>query len=242
MTPSLFDVGRSIRLYGDVARFLFRMALHRADRLPSTAVADGLHEVRARCAQVLERAGVRHEVLHAERVPETGGLLFFWNQESHLDHLILPVAIPRPFVTLYNNAVARVPFYGAQLRAAGHLHVDRSDEKQWRASVARGARRAQAGECILVSPEGTRSEGRHLLPMKRGAFLLAAAAQRPIVCVTVIGGHQRLPRGSPIVRSGPLRVVFSDPIPTDGHREDDLAPLQAIVVATFEETKRRFAL
>lgn len=71
--------------------------------------------------------------------------------------------------------------------------------------------------------------------MKRGAFLLAIASGRPIVCVTVVGAHERMPRGSPVVRA-----VFSDPIPTAGHDEADLAPLQAIVAETFEATKARF--
>ena len=73
-----------------------------------------------------------------------------------------------------------------------------------------------------MSPEGTRSDDGRLLPMKRGAFILAVTSQRPIVCATVVGGHDRMPRGSPIVRAGPLRVVFSAPIPTAGHRVDHL--------------------
>jgi 1-acyl-sn-glycerol-3-phosphate acyltransferase len=119
------------------------------------------------------------------------------------------------------------------MRRSGHFHVDRTDEAQWRASVARAAEAVRAGACVLVSPEGTRSRDGRLLPMKRGAFLLAAAAQRPVVCVTVVGGHDRLPRGSPVVRAGPLRVVFSEPIATAGHPEDDTTALQERVVATF---------
>ena len=92
------------------------------------------------------------------------------------------------------------------------VHVDRNDEAQWRASIARAATRVRDGECVLVSPEGTRSWDGRLLPMKRGALQLAAASERLIVCVTVIGGHARLPRGSAIVRAGPLRVVFAEPI------------------------------
>ena len=71
--------------------------------------------------------------------------------------------------------------------------------------------------------------------MKRGAFLLASLAARPIVCVTVIGGHERMPRGSPFVRRGPVRVVFSEPIATEGETE---ARLRELVTATFREARR----
>ena len=40
-----------------------------------------------------------------------------WNQESHLDHLALLPAIPRPFFSPFNNEVARVPFYDGDAAA-----------------------------------------------------------------------------------------------------------------------------
>jgi 1-acyl-sn-glycerol-3-phosphate acyltransferase len=183
---------------------------------------------------MLDHLGIRLEVEGAARVPREGGVVLMWNQESHLDHLVLPPAIPRPFFSLFNNAVARVPFYGALLRASGHVHVDRHDEAQWRPAILRAAERVARGECLLVSPEGTRSVDGQLLPMKRGAFLLAAASTRPIVCVTVVGGHRLMPRGSAVARAGTIRVVFSEPLPHDA----DETALADRVAATFEATKR----
>jgi len=235
---TLADALRTLAVAGtDIVPYLARMASRRD--LPSTGSAEGLAQVRASFAGTLGRLGVTLEVLHEERVPREGGLILMWNQESHLDHLVLPVAIPRAFVSLYNNAVARVPFYGAQMRRGGHLHVDRTDEAQWRASVARAAALARAGTCILVSPEGTRSRDGDLLPMKRGAFIMAEAAAQPIVCVTVIGGHRRMPRGSPFVRRGAMRVVFSGPIAAEGV---PVERLQAAVVETFRALKERHRL
>lgn len=74
--------------------------------------------------------------------------------------------------------------------------------------------------------------------MKRGAVLLAEAADRPIVLVTLIGGHQRLPRGAAIVRSGRLRAVFSDPIPRP---RGDLGKGKVPVIRSFDEYLQRYA-
>jgi 1-acyl-sn-glycerol-3-phosphate acyltransferase len=211
-------------------------------RLATTRVSTLTPEGRARIATAYERPlrhlGVRLDVLFAERALIRGGLVLMWNQESHLEHLVLPQVIPRPFFSLYGNALARFPFYGAYVRATGHVHVDRNDESQWRLAIARAAQRVHDGECIVVSPEGTRSRDGRLLPMKRGAFLLAAASTRPIVCMTVIGGHERLPRGSAVVRAGTVRVVFAEPIANDG----DACALADRVAATFERVKRDHAL
>ncbi len=236
--PSATDVLRSVRvLVTDLVPLLAKLALD--SNPPSTNTADGLCYARRRSLRALRHLGVTLEVLHEERVPLQGGLILMWNQESHLEHLVLGAVIPRPFLSLYNNEFGRFPFYGAYMKRTGHLHVDRTDEAQWRTSVARAAARAQEGACILVSPEGTRSWNGELLPMKRGAFLLAASAAQPIVCVTVIGGHERLARGSAFVRKGPLRVVFSEQISVAGVATDRLIEN---VQATFQSIKARYRL
>ncbi len=234
-TPTFSDVLRSLRLFGiDVGGALFEMARHR--RGTATLTTD--ERLRRRFRLSLQRAGVDLEVLQADRVPTSGGVIIMWNQTTHLDHLALAIALPRSFVSLYNNEVARFPFYGAYLRDGGHFHVDRTDGEQWRASIDRAASYVRAGGCVVVSPEGTRSFDGRLLKMKRGAFLLAVSSGQPIVCATVVGGHQRMPRGSPIVRAGRLRVVFSAPLTLS----TDVAALQASVVETFERTLLEFRL
>ena len=69
-------------------------------------------------------------------------------------------------------------------------------------------------------------------------MLLATESTRPTVCVTVIGGHARLPRGSAVVRRGPLRVVFSDPIEAC----NDPERLALKVAETFTRLKENHAL
>ena len=244
--PSARDAARTaIVALLDLPPVLAKLALASVFPQPSTTTPSGLVRVAADFGSIVRRLGVVIEVREAQRVPEEGGLVFMWNQESHLDHLVLASAIPRPFFSLFNNEVARVPFYGSHMEASGHVHVDRKDELQWREGVARAASRVAAGECVLVSPEGTRSWDGQLLPMKRGAFMLAMLSRRPIVCMTVVGGHARMPRGSAVVRPGPIRVVFSDPIAVrEGDPEDVEArsSLMARVAATFEAAKMLHAL
>lgn len=174
--------------------------------------------------------------VEGEPFPSDGGYLVMWNQESHLDHLAIPAVLPRPVLTLFNNAVKATPFYGAYLQRTGHFHVDRHDETQWRASIARAAQALGQGACILVSPEGTRTWDGHLLDMKRGAFILARAAQRPIIALTLIGGHERLPRTAYTLRPGPLIAHISHPIPVQG----DAVGLEARISEHFRSTKARY--
>jgi 1-acyl-sn-glycerol-3-phosphate acyltransferase len=232
--PSIADVARTVGVAAaGVVPILARLALHRVMQIPSTTTDEGLFAVAETCRRLLARLAI--ELVVEGDVPRGDGLVLMWNQASHLDHVVLPPAIPRPFFSLYNNAVAAVPGYGAHMRATGHVHVDARDEAQWRAGVATAARRVREGGCVLVSPEGTRSWDGRLLPMKRGALLLAAESERPIVCATVTGGHACMPRGSAVVRAGTIRVTFSAPIENDG----DPASIGRRVAATFQEVLDR---
>ncbi len=242
MKPTLADAARTMRFAClDLPAFLGKLALAPLRRIPSSTTEEGRARVSDDFRRSLARLGVELEVLRADAVPRTGGLVFMWNQESHLDHFVLGASIPRPFFSLYNNEVKKVPFYGPHMEASGHVHVDRNDEAQWRVAIAGAAKRVHDGECVLVSPEGTRSRGGALLPMKRGAFILAMQAQRPIVCVTVIGGHARLGRDELVVRGGPMRVVLGDPIPVSSADAEDEAARTALMDAVtecFAATKR----
>lgn len=181
--------------------------------LASTTSPNGLQRVARWSRGALERFGVTFDVTGTERVPADGGLVFMWNQVSHLDHLLLGASIPRPFACIYNNEVARFPLYGNHLRRRGHFWVDRRDEAQWRPAIERAASFVQGGGCVLVSPEGTRSWDGELLPFKRGAFQLVERAARPVVCVTFVGAGACLPRGRFTVTPGHVRAVLSEPIP-----------------------------
>jgi len=83
-----------------------------------------------------------------------------------------------------------------------------------------------------IRAEGISSHDGRLLPMKRGAFVLAREAGRPIVCVTIRGARACLPRGSGVVRPGPITVELSEPIPIETPN------LEGAVVATFEVALR----
>ena len=191
--PALGDVARTLAVIGtNIVPYLARLAWHRD--LPRSGDAAGLATIRASFGRTLRRLGVELEVLHAERVLPTGGLVLMWNQESHLDHLVLPVAIPRGFVSLYNNEVARVPFYGAHMRRGGHVHVDRTN------SYAAG----RSGSCSRSrSPqEARRPSASRRLSRRR------SARRRPDTGCEHGGPGLRAPRSAPS-RSGPQPRTMS---------------------------------
>ncbi len=224
-------VAEQVRGFARVLRFSARFLL-RMRALEDIAL--GSPAFREESSAFLRTLGIQVEI-RGETHLQRDGQVLMWNQTSHLDHLVLGVAIPVAFRSLYNVELAKVPRYGPWLRKQGHFFVDRFDEAQWRASIAEAAAWIREGNTVLVSPEGTRSWDGRLLPMKRGAFLLAVAAQRPIVPVVVRGAQPLLPRGRFTVKPGIIAVEFLEPIPTEGYTEETRTALEAHVAERFRE-------
>src|SRR5262249_53683271 len=72
------------------------------------------------------------------------------------------------------------------------------------------------GSSAVVFPEGTRSRDGTLQPFKKGPFVLAIAAQVPVVPVLCDGAYALMPRGSWSPRPGTVRLPLARPIPTRG--------------------------
>jgi len=216
-----------MRLVRWVARFLRR-------RMKIAGMSLGSAALREELRGQLRLLGLGLKVIGTERLL-SGGQVLMWNQASHLDHLVLGASIPVPFRSLYNIEVSRMPLYGEWFRRQGHFFVDRFDQAQWCESVSRAAAWVREGNTVLLSPEGTRSWDGGLLPMKRGAFILAIQAQRPIVPMVIYGAQGALPRGRITVARGEIEVELRAPIPTAGYTEEGRGALEALVAGAFRQ-------
>ena len=65
---------------------------------------------------------------------------------------------------------------------------------------------------LLVFPEGTTARSAALLPFRVGAFAAAVETEAPIVPITIAGTRSILPRGTWVLRRGPVRVIVHRPI------------------------------
>ena len=157
-----------------------------------------------------------------EHIPE-GGFVLAANHTSNFDPW--PLGIPfLPGRQLRFMAKAELfnPLFAPILRAGGAFKVHRGEGDV--EAMRTAAKLAREGEIVVMFPEGTRQ--RKGLRKKRtarphtGAARIALAAGVPLV-PAAIGGTDRL------IRLGPLRVTFGEPIDLD-----DLGELDAKRAAT----------
>ncbi|MEX0788455.1 MAG: lysophospholipid acyltransferase family protein [Anaerolineales bacterium] len=134
-----------------------------------------------------------------ENVPATGPAIVMFNHIAFVDPLIIISLLPRNVVGLAKAEVLSNPLLALVPWAYGVITVRRGEVD--RLALVRSMQVLQAGEVLLLAPEGTRSPA--LLPAKEGVAYLAAKTGAPIVPVAVEGteGFPSLRRGA--FREGP---------------------------------------
>jgi len=153
--------------------------------------------------------------------------VFVMNHESMLDIVVAFIVLPVNLRFVAKQVLKYVPFLGWYMWATGMLFVQRGKGGISMGSLQEAGARVRAGANVLVFPEGTRARGSGFLPFKKGAFVLATAAQVPIVPVAIEGSRRCLPPDGFRSRPGRVRVKVGAPIPTAGLGRDDLPELVA---------------
>ncbi len=70
----------------------------------------------------------------------------------------------------------------------------------------------QAGEPVLIFPEGTRSRDGEVQDFKAGLGLIAWELQVPVVPLAISGTHKALPAGKSWPTRHPIKIVFGEPM------------------------------
>jgi 1-acyl-sn-glycerol-3-phosphate acyltransferase len=160
----------------------------------------------------------------ADRLIQPNGAVFVANHVSWFDIFALASEVPWcSFVA--KSELRRIPLFGFAAECVGIVFLDRENRKQAFASYEMAAKEVRRGRTIIVCPEGTRGEDYHLRPFKKGPFVLAIAAQAPVIPTVVFGAREVMPKGTFRIRPGPVELHFLEPVPTTGFAYDGRAEL-----------------
>lgn len=166
---------------------------------------------------VLAAAGVRHEAVGLEHIPEQGNVVFVSNHQSHYDALVNLAHIRKHTRYVAKSELFRIPVFGAALRRSGNIRVERTGGGGDRARLTDAVTALRERVSVLFFAEGTRSTDGRLRPFKKGAATLAIQAGVPVVPMAVSGTRLILPKGGRAVRWGQrVALVVGEPIPTQG--------------------------
>jgi 1-acyl-sn-glycerol-3-phosphate acyltransferase len=138
--------------------------------------------------------------------------IFMANHQSDFDILISLAYIPVQFRWIAKKELFAIPIFGAAMRSAGYIEIDRSNKEKALQSIDEAALRIQRGKSIMTFPEGTRSRDGEIKPFKQGVFHLAIKSGVPIVPVSIIGSGRIMPKRSLRIKPGQIKLMIGKPI------------------------------
>jgi putative phosphoserine phosphatase/1-acylglycerol-3-phosphate O-acyltransferase len=194
----------------------------------------------------------RFQVSGVEHVPSRGPALLASNHRSYFDVVALAIVaarLGRPVRFLAKREIFDAPVVGQIARAVGGICVDRGSRSD---APLRQARRAlEAGEVVVILPQGTIPRGRAFfeptLVGKTGVARLAAMTGAPVVPIGLWGTERvwprsaRLPDVTNVLHPPLVRVRVGTPVPLglSDATADTTAVMEAISALLPAEGRRR---
>ncbi len=136
------------------------------------------------------------------------------NHQSPLETIFLQLYFT-PLTTVLKKELLSIPFFGWGMRVLKPIAIDRANPVQALKQIKKvGVERLQAGQNVLIFPEGTRQPVTALGNFTRSGADIAKAAGVPLVVVAHNAGHY-WPNKKCIKYPGVVNIIVRDAITLD---------------------------
>jgi len=163
--------------------------------------------------------------IDGDKIPATGGCILVFNHVSHVDPLTAAHIVydhgrkPR---YLAKSGLFKNPALARFLTAAGQIPVERLS-KNAKGAFDAAVAAVNAGECVVVYPEGTLTRDPDLWPMtgKSGAARIALETGCPVIPIGQWGAHNLLypyAKKPHLFPRTHITMKVGDPVPLDDLR------------------------
>lgn len=180
-------------------------------------------------------AFVSYRIEYRGKVDRNKQYIFCPNHFSYLDIATMGLN-PHPTIFVGKNDMQKIPLFGFMYRKL-HIIVDRSKLKSRVATLRKSSEAIDAGKSLVIFPEGgiITEKDPVMHRFKDGAFRVAIEKQIPVVPVTIPFNWIILPPSQFLLHRHVMKLIFHEPIDTQGLTLDDVATLRERVFRIIEE-------
>lgn len=170
-------------------------------------------------------AFIRIEVIGEELINEKQSYVFVANHQSIFDIFLIYGWLRSKFKWIMKKEIKKIPLVGKACEYAGHIFIDRTNNRAAARSIEAAAKRLKGGVSVVIFPEGTRTHDGLIGKFRRGAFLLASDLNLPLVPITIKGAFEALPRNTFLIHPGKITMVIHNPLNTESYNHDNINEL-----------------
>ena len=161
-------------------------------------------------SRLVGRALFRFRVIHRERMIQSGPVILAMNHQSYLDPPLAGTTCDRAIYFLARRTLLDAPLLGRVLPKLNVIPVNQ--EGVDRRAIKAVIRVLQAGNGVLLFPEGSRTLDGNLQIAEPGLGLIIAKTLAPVVPMRIFGAREALPRDGGRLRLVPITIVVGEPI------------------------------
>lgn len=155
--------------------------------------------------------GLTVEVRIPDSVKNLSPVVYICNHQNSYDIFTVSNAVMPGTVSVGKKSLKWIPFFGQMYWLTGNILIDRKNTNKAMNTIALTATKIREKQLsVWLFPEGTRSNGRGLLPFKTGAFRTALQANVPIVPICTSDMHDKIHLNR--WNNGKLIIEFLEPI------------------------------
>lgn len=165
--------------------------------------------------------GLEVEVRVPDSVKTMSPVVYICNHQNSYDIFTVANAVLPNTVSVGKKSLKWIPFFGQMYWLTGNILIDRKNTSKAINTIALTAKKIKEKQLsVWLFPEGTRSNGRGLLPFKTGAFRTAIQADVPVVpiCASNIHGSINLNRWN----NGKMIIEMLEPVDLSDVGKDNI--------------------
>ncbi len=156
------------------------------------------------------------------------------NHQSDIDISVLECSTKRDLVWVAKKELFSVPFFGLAVRVSDDIAVDRDSKAALVSLVRETKKRLDKGRCVVMFPEGTRSNGKKMRSFKPGAKVVADKYELRVQPVVLINTARYFDLKKRHAQTGPITIVYLDSFIASKKNPNWLSELQVTMQDVYD--------